>query len=80
MPICGLALKLGAATKTTLLDPALPDEVIVSQLGLLLTAVQPQTLGAITPTDPVPPEAGTVPFEDCKVYEHVVPDWTTFTD
>jgi hypothetical protein len=52
VPICGLALKLGAATNTTLLDLALPEEVLVSHLGLLLTAVQLQTPGGSLPLTP----------------------------
>ena len=39
---------------------------MVSHVGVLLEADQLQVLGAITPTEPEAPEAGTEPEEDWR--------------
>jgi hypothetical protein len=44
-----------------------PDDEVVSHgvaIGSVTVAVHEQTLGAMTPTDPAAPAAGTLPFAD----------------
>jgi hypothetical protein len=59
VPLMGDVVVFAAAEKPTvpLPDPELPD-VMVSQLALLELAVHAQPAGAVTPTLPVPPAAG----------------------
>jgi len=49
VPMRGAALVFGAATKFASDVPALPEDVMDSQSVLLLSAVQLQAAGAITP-------------------------------
>lgn len=56
----------GAATKLTLELPLFPEAVIVNHEGVFVDEVQEQPAGAITPTAPAPPVAGTDPAIDCK--------------
>ena len=59
-------LVFGAAEKFTLVLPPVPEELIVSQGGSLLTAAQPHAAGEMTPTVPEPPAGGTAPSDDCS--------------
>ena len=75
-PIRGDDDVFGCATKlTSPLPPVAADEIVSHgvAIGSVTVAVQPQTAGAITPTDPAAPAAGTEPFVDCSAYVHAVP-------
>jgi hypothetical protein len=67
LPVRAVELGLASATKETSELPAEPLEVMDSQSGLLLTEPQPQTCGAVTLTDPFPPDAGTLPLEEPRL-------------
>ena len=62
----GVEFLLRCATNWTSPLPPVPEEEIVSQLGSLVNDVHEQAAGAITPTRPLPPAAGTLPFADCN--------------
>jgi hypothetical protein len=68
VPLTGDVVVFAAAENPTvpLPDPDAP-EVTVSQLALLELAVHAHPAGAVTPTLPVPPAAGS----DCVVVESV---------
>src|SRR5580658_3139617 len=68
VPTSGVALVFGAAVNCTKELPAVPLEVMVSQLGACELAVQVQAPGAITPTVPLPPPAGTLPVREARLY------------
>jgi hypothetical protein len=63
---------LGATENCTSELPPDPDDVIVIH-DALLDDVQPQTPGAMTRTDPDPPEAGAEPDDESSEKLHVVP-------
>jgi hypothetical protein len=69
VPVSGVALVFGAAVNCTKELPAVPLDVMVSQLACgLELAFQVQALGAITPTVPLPPPAGTLPVSEARLY------------
>jgi len=73
VPVRKAVVALGSATNVTLLLPALPLEVICSQVVALLTALQLQTPGATTDAAPLPPLEGTVAEAVTSCQVHKVP-------
>ena len=66
LPDRELVLVFGCAMNATSAVPPVPDEEIDNQ-GSLLVAPQPHTAGATTPTEPLPPGAGTEPASDWRL-------------
>jgi hypothetical protein len=67
VPTRGAALVFGVAVNWTEELPAVPLDVMESQLGACELALQVQAPGAITPTVPLPPPAGTLPVSDARL-------------